>query len=102
MKTREVCRDWTFADEDGLLRSPYATDRWGRKPSIIAGCLFMIVGGFINTFSKNMGSEFSPRASAASAPNRGRSLTMGLQCSWLVVAFSASETRSRSWPLPCS
>ncbi|SPQ26693.1 6676615b-7302-462e-931b-d0e4b2b581d6 [Thermothielavioides terrestris] len=34
---------------------PYATDRWGRKPSIIAGCLFMIVGGFINTFSKNMG-----------------------------------------------
>jgi sugar porter (SP) family MFS transporter len=34
---------------------PPATDRWGRKPSIIAGCIFMIAGGLINTFATNYG-----------------------------------------------
>ncbi|PMD41599.1 general substrate transporter [Hyaloscypha variabilis F] len=34
---------------------PTITDRWGRKPCIIGGCLFMIVGGFVNTFSTSYG-----------------------------------------------
>jgi len=34
---------------------PPATDRWGRKPSIIAGCVFMIAGGFINAFATSYG-----------------------------------------------
>jgi MFS family permease len=34
---------------------PTITDRWGRKPCIISGCVFMIVGCFINTFSTNYG-----------------------------------------------
>jgi predicted MFS family arabinose efflux permease len=41
-----------------MLKSrPTITDRWGRKPCIIGGCLFMIVGGFVNTFSTSYGSE---------------------------------------------
>ncbi|KAH8809249.1 general substrate transporter [Xylogone sp. PMI_703] len=34
---------------------PTLTDRWGRKPCIFGGCCFMIVGGFINTFSTSYG-----------------------------------------------
>jgi len=34
---------------------PTITDKWGRKPCIIAGCLVMIVGCFINTFSNSFG-----------------------------------------------
>ncbi|KAL1862600.1 hypothetical protein VTK73DRAFT_6736 [Phialemonium thermophilum] len=34
---------------------PTIVDRWGRKPSIISGCLFMVVGGFLTAFSKNYG-----------------------------------------------
>lgn len=34
---------------------PPITDRWGRKPPIILGCLFMIAGGFLSTFAKNYG-----------------------------------------------
>jgi MFS family permease len=34
---------------------PPITDRWGRRPSIIAGCLFMVVGGFLTTFSNGYG-----------------------------------------------
>ncbi|KAB5527920.1 hypothetical protein GE09DRAFT_1149594 [Coniochaeta sp. 2T2.1] len=34
---------------------PPITDRWGRKPSIIAGCLFMLVGGFLTTFANGYG-----------------------------------------------
>lgn len=40
-----------------LKSRPTITDRWGRKPCIIAGCCFMIVGCFVNTFSINYGSE---------------------------------------------
>ena len=42
----------------GLLTpesSPPIVDRWGRKPSIIIGCCFMIVGCFINTFANSYG-----------------------------------------------
>jgi len=34
---------------------PFITDRWGRKPSIISGCLFMIVGAFVSTFTTGYG-----------------------------------------------
>ncbi|KAH8664679.1 general substrate transporter [Xylariales sp. PMI_506] len=34
---------------------PPIVDRWGRKPSIILGCLFMILGGFISTFADGYG-----------------------------------------------
>ncbi|KAF9889654.1 hypothetical protein FE257_007162 [Aspergillus nanangensis] len=34
---------------------PPITDRWGRKPSIIAGCVFMLVGGFLTAFSNGYG-----------------------------------------------
>lgn len=34
---------------------PPITDKWGRKPPIIAGCLFMIVGGFLSTFASGYG-----------------------------------------------
>ncbi|OIW25648.1 general substrate transporter [Coniochaeta ligniaria NRRL 30616] len=34
---------------------PPIVDRWGRKPSIIGGCLFMVVGGFLSTFANGYG-----------------------------------------------
>ena len=34
---------------------PPITDRWGRKPPIIGGCVFMIVGGIISALAKNYG-----------------------------------------------
>ncbi|KAJ9150542.1 General substrate transporter [Coniochaeta hoffmannii] len=34
---------------------PPITDRWGRKPPIIGGCVFMIVGGVISALAKNYG-----------------------------------------------
>jgi sugar porter (SP) family MFS transporter len=34
---------------------PTITDRWGRKPCIVIGCCFMIVGAFVNTFSTSYG-----------------------------------------------
>lgn len=34
---------------------PPVADRWGRKPPIIVGCLFMVVGGFISTFADGYG-----------------------------------------------
>jgi len=38
-----------------MFTVPTITDRWGRKPCIFIGCLFMIVGGFVNTFSTSYG-----------------------------------------------
>ncbi|RVX74962.1 hypothetical protein B0A52_01239 [Exophiala mesophila] len=38
-----------------MFTVPTITDRWGRKPCIILGCLFMIVGGAINTAAQNYG-----------------------------------------------
>jgi len=34
---------------------PPITDRYGRKPSIIIGCLFMVLGGFLTTFCNGFG-----------------------------------------------
>lgn len=34
---------------------PFITDRWGRKPSIIIGCVLMLIGGFITAFSNGYG-----------------------------------------------
>ncbi|KAL2064513.1 hypothetical protein VTL71DRAFT_3650 [Oculimacula yallundae] len=38
-----------------MFTVPYITDRWGRKPCIVVGCIFMIIGGFINTFATSYG-----------------------------------------------
>lgn len=40
-----------------MFAVPTITDRYGRKPCIVLGCLFMIVGGAINTAAQNYGSE---------------------------------------------
>ncbi|KAJ5626338.1 hypothetical protein N7510_002647 [Penicillium lagena] len=34
---------------------PWVVDRWGRKPCIMVGCVFMILGCLINTFAKSYG-----------------------------------------------
>jgi MFS family permease len=46
---------FTIGSIISMFTVPFITDRWGRKPCIIAGCVFMIIGGFINTFSINYG-----------------------------------------------
>jgi sugar porter (SP) family MFS transporter len=46
---------FTIGSIISMFTVPYITDRWGRKPCIIVGCVFMIIGGFINTFSINYG-----------------------------------------------
>ena len=51
--TREK-RHWaSLAD---ICSSPSITDRWGRRPSIIAGCVLMLLGGFLTAFSNGYGS----------------------------------------------
>lgn len=37
--------------------TPYVADHYGRKTAIIAGCLCMIVGGFLTAFCDGYGSE---------------------------------------------
>lgn len=51
-ETKVVTAGWLT-----LKPRPPIVDRWGRKPSIVAGCCFMIVGCFINTFANSYGSE---------------------------------------------
>ena len=38
-----------------MFAVPWITDRYGRKPCIIAGCVFMIFGCIINTAAQNYG-----------------------------------------------
>ncbi|KAK4139562.1 sugar transporter-like protein [Dichotomopilus funicola] len=35
--------------------TPYVADNYGRRPAIIAGCLFMITGGFLTAFCNGYG-----------------------------------------------
>ncbi|KAE9375030.1 general substrate transporter [Stipitochalara longipes BDJ] len=46
---------FTIGSIVSMFIMPTITDRWGRKPCIIAGCCFMIVGCFVNTFSISYG-----------------------------------------------
>lgn len=38
--------------------TPYCADRFGRKPTIMAGCVLMIVGAMVTTFSTGYSSKF--------------------------------------------
>ena len=40
--------------------TPYLADKLGRKPTIMIGCFFMIVGAFVSAFTNGYGSEFAP------------------------------------------
>lgn len=40
--------------------TPYVADHFGRKPAIIAGCLFMVAGGFVTGLANGYGSECPP------------------------------------------
>lgn len=37
--------------------TPYIADRFGRKPTIMGGCLFMILGSFVSAFTNGYGSK---------------------------------------------
>jgi MFS family permease len=37
--------------------TPYIADNYGRKPAIVAGCFFMILGGCLTAFCNGYGSE---------------------------------------------
>ena len=37
--------------------TPYLADRFGRRPTIMGGCVIMIVGAFISAFTRNYDSE---------------------------------------------
>lgn len=37
--------------------TPYAADRFGRKPTIMAGCVVMILGALISAFTNGYGSK---------------------------------------------
>ena len=39
--------------------TPYVADKFGRKPTIMGGCLFMILGSFISAFTNGYGSKYS-------------------------------------------
>lgn len=53
-----------------MFTVPTITDRWGRKPCIVLGCIFMIIGGAINTAAQNYGSELYTLCVDASFPCR--------------------------------
>jgi len=41
--------------------TPYVADHYGRKPAIVSGCIFMIMGGLLTAFANGYGSAyFSP------------------------------------------
>ncbi|MBE3047116.1 MFS transporter [Candidatus Bathyarchaeota archaeon] len=37
--------------------TPYLADKLGRKPTIMFGCVFMIIGAFVSAFTNGYGSE---------------------------------------------
>lgn len=37
--------------------TPYIADHYGRRPAIVLGCLFMIMGGLLTAFCNGYGSE---------------------------------------------
>lgn len=37
---------------------PYMADNWGRKPTIMTGCVIMILGALVSAFCNGYGSEF--------------------------------------------
>lgn len=43
--------------------TPYIADRYGRKPAIIIGCLFMVLGGCLTAFCNGYASRFSTTGS---------------------------------------
>jgi hypothetical protein len=71
---------------------PTITDRFGRKPCIVLGCVFMIIGCIINTAAQNYASELHTVA----WQHAFHAEANPLQCSALVVSFSDSATRSAS------
>jgi MFS family permease len=50
---------YTIGSILSMFAVPTITDRFGRKPCIIIGCIFMIIGGSINAASQNYGSKFA-------------------------------------------
>lgn len=41
--------------------TPYIADRFGRKPTIMIGCVIMVIGAFISAFTNGYGSKFAGR-----------------------------------------
>lgn len=76
--------------------TPPIADRFGRKPTIMGGCLFMILGSFISAFTNGYGSRF--RLSCVS--RRTCVLTM-VQCGWPADSCLVSATRPRRCVRPC-
>jgi MFS family permease len=37
---------------------PYLADNWGRKPTIMLGCVIMITGSFVSAFCNGYGSKY--------------------------------------------
>lgn len=40
--------------------TPHVADHYGRKPAIVSGCIFMIIGGLLTAFANGYGSAYSP------------------------------------------
>ena len=49
--------------------TPYIADRFGRKPTIMFGCVIMIIGAFVSAFTNGYGSEYSLRLSFSFFPS---------------------------------
>lgn len=39
--------------------TPYIADHYGRRPAIVLGCLFMVMGGLLTAFCNGYGSEYA-------------------------------------------
>lgn len=45
-----------------FFMTPFLADKLGRKPTIMIGCVFMIIGAFVSAFTNGYGSEPTPPA----------------------------------------
>jgi hypothetical protein len=78
--------------------TPYLADRLGRKPTIMIGCVIMVLGGCVSAFCNGYGSEYPwflrwPVASRETSSTR-KLTNVARQCGWLVDSSSVSATRS--------
>jgi MFS family permease len=82
--------------------TPYAADIFGRKPTIMAGCLIMILGACISAFTNGYGSmSIQCFLTASYYLLHISSTNLGLQCGWLVASCWDSETRLPKCALLC-
>ena len=78
-----------------FLITPYVADRFGRRPTIMVGCVLMVIGSMLTAFSTGYGSKTILKMGVF------RVIADSLQCTWVDDLFSVLATPSLRCALPC-